>query len=107
VNSESDEYTKRDEGRPRRGKFDIWASILDSLIKEDTTLNAIADSTKLNWATAKKHVEKLAERRLIKVYQSKFVTYSITKDGIAWLRHYKSMATREPNEADYSRLDFR
>jgi predicted transcriptional regulator len=75
-------------------------------LNEAASLNGIVIAAKLNRNNAKKHLRKLEAAKLIRANQSKFVKYSITKDGISWLKRYKSLAMSYAEEAAYNRLDF-
>ena len=73
---------------------------------DEASLNGIVIAAKLNRNNAKKHLGKLEAAKLIRANRSKFVMYSITKDGISWLKRYKALAKNYADEAAHDRLDF-
>jgi predicted transcriptional regulator len=98
MNAESDRFKKREEGQPRRTWFDLWGSILDFLIYDEATLSRIVVLANLNRAAARRHLDKMVEEKLVKIKQSRFKVYSITDEGVNWLKRYKSLAgTRLPS----------
>jgi predicted transcriptional regulator len=98
--------TPRKEDKHRRTWFDIWALILDLLVEDDATLNGIVTSTKLNRQSVKHHLEDMVSLHLVQAnHSTRFVTYSITKEGVRWIKGYKGIAMNPSGKAD-NRTDF-
>jgi len=90
------------EDRHRRGRYDIWASILDLLIEEKRTLNGIRDVTRLNQERLKHHLDDMVSLGLVRPDRSgRFRTYQITEQGIQWREGYKGVVTGSLGKKDY------
>ncbi len=92
--------------RAKRSKMEIWASILDCLISEEASMNRVKISANVNQRTAKENLDELISRRLVQTSQSKFVYYSITEDGIKWVKIYRSLMKNESRKANELQVDF-
>jgi predicted transcriptional regulator len=90
----------------KRSSLDINASILDFLIVTDATLSGITSSVKLNRNRAKEYVKGLINQGFVRQKQLRFVTYSVTEEGISWLKLYRSLVGGMSSESDTSRPDF-
>jgi predicted transcriptional regulator len=90
------------EDKHRRGRYDLWASILDLLFKEESTLNGIKDATRLNRKRLKHHIDDMVSLGLIQSERSRrFVTYSITELGVQHLEGYKRILTGSLTKEDH------
>jgi predicted transcriptional regulator len=92
--------------KAKRSSLDIDASILGLLVATEATLNGITISVKLNRHAAREHLKALVNQGFVRQKQLRFVTYSVTEEGISWLRLYRSLARRMGKEADTDRPDF-
>jgi predicted transcriptional regulator len=71
--------------------MDICACILDRLISEELSLSHIVMLANLNHRAAKGYLREMVADGLIRPNKSKFVVYSITEEGVRWLKHYKTL----------------
>ena len=86
--------------------MDIWASILECLISGKATMNKIRISANLNQKGAEKHLKEMIARGLIQRNRERFVNYSISVEGIRWLKIYRSLTNNESRKAYELRVDF-
>ena len=80
--------------RPKRTRLDIWAAILDALVAGDATLNRLVVAGNLNRTSAREYVQQLVSEGLIQTKHERFLKYSITNDGIRWLKTYRGLVSR-------------
>ncbi len=76
---------------PRRNEYEIWASILDLLVEDNSTLTNIVISVRLKRKRAKRYLDSLIAEGLIEAKKGDFNEYTITKDGLVWLKSFKSL----------------
>jgi predicted transcriptional regulator len=86
--------------------MDIWASILDHLISQDASASRIVSSANLNRGAAKERLKELIDEELIRTKQSRIVVYSITEEGVKWLKRYKSLRGKHSEKTYNTGADF-
>jgi hypothetical protein len=85
VNSlESSSELGSGEGKRRRSRYDIWASILDLLIQEEKTLNGVRDATRLNQERLKRHLDDMVSLGLVRPDRSRRFTCSVSGGPGNW-----------------------
>jgi predicted transcriptional regulator len=78
--------------RRRRNRFEIWASILTLLVEDEATLNRIVFLANLNRATARQRLDELISSDLIHMKRNGFKKYSVTIEGVRWLKRNNCIA---------------
>lgn len=98
---------KAKHGRPKRSSIDIRASILQFLNSGDeAALSSIVVYVNLNRARTKIYLEVLLSKGLVRTKQYRFLKYSITEDGVKWLKHYRIVVSADDEKADNMTPDF-
>lgn len=91
--------------KPRRNEYDIWASILDLLVDNNSTLTNIVISVRIKRKRAKSYLDRMVAEGLVEATKGDFTKYAITKDGLAWLKNYgalfKAQRTQRNRSSDF------
>lgn len=77
--------------KPRRNEYDIWAAILDLLVDSNSTLTNIVISVRIKRKWAKRYLDRMVAEGLVEATKGDFTEYTITNDGLGWLKKYKSL----------------
>jgi predicted transcriptional regulator len=86
------------ERRQRRSQFDIWEAILRFLASEDATRSKLVAISGLNWYRLTTHLQAMMAEGLVQCSSSEFEIYSITEDGVKWLKRYEGLRRKRDKD---------
>jgi DNA-binding IclR family transcriptional regulator len=80
--------------------------MLDLLVAEDSTLTNLVNALRMKRKDAREHLQAMEAQGLVTQNPNKFVTYSITEEGVRWLKRYKGLTKKRRSKDDDTRTDF-
>ena len=74
--------------------------MLDLLVDEDLTLTNFVNALGMKRKDSREHLRTMEAQGLVTQKRNKFVKYSITEEGVKWLKRYKPLTKRRSKDDD-------